>query len=262
MISLYYTAQGGVLQEIKYAENAFEEAEKVQDVESMAAAGVGVFNYWAITGEFFKIVEAVPQVLSLLEETHTESESFGTPQNTYSSLLALCGFAMGFLGNFEEGEALCEKGLRFAHKINNLYSLAPIEFFYGWLYVAKGDGKNTVEHFQNSIGYAEETQYTLLLGLAWNGLGWGYYYLGELETARKHAEKGIKIQSEAGVPFLLSAAYLALSLVHFDSGDLKSAQSCIGEALKLAQNNNEKYVEGLSRVMLGVCPSKGWVTSS
>jgi len=89
------------------------------------------------------------------------------------------------------------------------------------------------------------------------GLGWGYYLLGELDTARKHIENGLKMQSDAGVTVFLSLPYCALCMVHFDSGDLKRAQSFAEEALRLSQDNNEKWPEGLSRVLLGRILGKG-----
>ena len=158
---------------------------------------------------------------------------------------------MGYLGNFEDGEAICEKGLRFASKMDNLYTMGFAEVMYGFLFTAKGDGEKAVEHSQNAIRYGEEGQIIPMLGMAWGVLGWGYYLLGHLESALKHAERAIEIQSDAGIPFLLSLHYWLLGMVHFDSGDLQNAQSCVEEALRLAQNNNEKWVEGSSLALLG-----------
>ncbi|GAG21231.1 unnamed protein product [marine sediment metagenome] len=91
----------------------------------------------------------------------------------------------------------------------------------------------------------------VLLGPINSGLAWGYYLLGEPETAREHAERAIKIQSDTGTPFLLPLAYVILGAVALDSGELKNARSFIEEALSLAQNNNEKMLEGQSWVLLG-----------
>ena len=251
MISLYYTTQGDVLKAIEYAENCFQEAEKLQDVELMATIGLYLCNSYSITGEQSRIVELAPKVLDFMGKTQTESDFFGMPFNAYATLLALYGFAMGCLGNFEEGEVLCDKASRFARQINDLYSLVMIELYYGWLYIVKGDRGNAVQRFQNSIRYAEETQFLLALGVAWNGLGWGYYYLGEIESALNAVEKSTKSYHDTALTFLLSNNYLLLSSIHFDSGDLTNARSCIDEGLKLARRNSEKYIEGLSNITLG-----------
>jgi tetratricopeptide (TPR) repeat protein len=114
-----------------------------------------------------------------------------------------------------------------------------------------GDGKNTLDHFQNSIRYLEEVKYRSVLGVAWSGLGSGYYLINDPETARKHIEKGLKIQSDAGISWWLSLHLLLLSMVHFDLGELKNAQSCIKEAVTLSQNNKEEQYEAVSKMCLG-----------
>jgi tetratricopeptide (TPR) repeat protein len=114
-----------------------------------------------------------------------------------------------------------------------------------------GDGKNTLDHFQNSIRYLEEVKWRSVLGIAWSGLGSGYYLINDPETARKHIEKGLKIQSDAGTSWWLSLHFLLLSMVHFDLGDLKTAQNCVEEAVRLSQNNKEKHHEAISRMWWG-----------
>jgi len=252
-IGICYTVRGDPLQAIEYSEKSFREAEKIEDIELMAPIGFDLCSSYNIAGEYLKIVEVAPKAIALFEETGRESEFFGGPFNfnIYSALCAFYGHAMGYLGNFAEGEALCEKALRFAHGIDSLYSLAYIEVLYSGLYAVKGDGKNAVEHSQNAVRYIEEGQMIPLLGVAWGILGWGYYFQGDLEAAQKHAEKALEIQRDAGIPFFLSLHYWLLGRVHLDLGDLENAQSCVEQALELAQSNNEKHIEGVSRTYLG-----------
>jgi len=155
------------------------------------------------------------------------------------------------MGNFTEGEARCEKALRFALGLNDLRNIADAEFMYSFVFFHRGDGGNAVQHFQNAIRYAEEGQYVLILGMCWACLGWMYYLLGELENARKHAEKAIKFQNETGLPYMLAVPYRVLGVVHLDLGELKDAQSCMEQSLELAQNTNERSEEGVTKLYLG-----------
>jgi tetratricopeptide (TPR) repeat protein len=165
---------------------------------------------------------------------------------------------MDMLGDFSGGQELYEKGLCFALEIKDLNALSILELDEGLcLVIHKGDGENGIKHAQNCIRYCEEGQILVLLGMAWMGLGWGHYLLGEMETSREYLEKGLKIQSDTGMPYLLSLYYCALSMINFDSGALKRAQSCAEEALRLSQDNHEKWPEGLSRVLLGRTIGKG-----
>jgi tetratricopeptide (TPR) repeat protein len=80
--------------------------------------------------------------------------------------LAGCG-----LGDFGEGEALCEEALRYALEIDDPVSKAFVEFVYGILYIHKGDGKEAAEHLQKCIRYQEEKELIPLTGVAWTHLG-------------------------------------------------------------------------------------------
>jgi len=248
----YYTIKGGdPLRGIEYSEISFQNAEKIQDIELIARTGWDLTASYVISGEFLKSSNVAKRVIVLLEKTKKVLDSFGAGLNVYSAVLGYYGWEMGWLGNFEEGKVLLEKGLRFASEINDKRSLGLIEFLYGWYFCAKGGGKNTIEHFQDSVRYLEEVKWRSVLGLAWSGLGSGYYLMNDPETARKYIEKGLKIQSDGGTSWWLSLHFLLLSMVHFDSGDLKNAQNSIEEAVRLSQNNREKQYEAISRLWLG-----------
>jgi tetratricopeptide (TPR) repeat protein len=122
---------------------------------------------------------------------------------------------------------------------------------YGWLFTAKGSGRNAIQHLQNAVRYAEEGQIIPVLGLARMMLGYGYCLLGELHPALKHIEKGLQIQLDAGFSILLAQYYYYLGMVHFDLGDFKNSLSYTDASLKLAIENKEKQSEGSSRILMG-----------
>jgi tetratricopeptide (TPR) repeat protein len=125
------------------------------------------------------------------------------------------------------------------------------EVNYGYLYMHRGDGKNTLNHAQKAIRYLDEAQAVVIMGLARTVLGMGYCFLGNLGTARTYIEEGIKIHNDTGMPFLLSLQYYFLSTVFLNSDDLLNAQSCAEKALDLSQTNEEKHFEGRSWALLG-----------
>ena len=251
MIGCCSITQGDAVQGLKYNEIAFKEAERMQDVELVAPIGWDLCVAYGAPGEFSKVVEVAGKALALVESTQTEYESFGRGFNIYSQLLGQYGYAMGMLGNFKEAGVVCEKALRFALEINDPYALGWTEVGYGFVLMSKGDGQNTVDHFQNAMRYLEETQTVIMLPAAWNGLGWGYYLLGDMENALEHMEKGLKMQSDMENPVLLSQHYYSLGMLHCDLGDLKKAQSFAEKALQLSQENDEIMLEGMARGLLG-----------
>ena len=59
------------------------------------------------------------------------------------------------------------------------------------------------------------------------------------------------MQSDMGFPTGLSQHYYNQAMVYCDIGDLKKAQDCVEEALKLSQEYNEKFCEGMSTALQG-----------
>ena len=248
LIGLFHSFTGDVTLGRKYQEDSFV-AEETQDIEKMAPVGYGLCYSYFWEGEYRKVVNVAPTVINSLEKTQREHDFFGSPVNIYSALESLYGCSMGGLGEFDEGERLCEKGLSFAHKINHLVSIGSAEIWFGTLFIFKGDGKNAVKHFRSSIEFFEKSQGAIYLPIAWSLLGFGYYFLGELETALKFIEKGLKMQMDLGFP--LPAIHFYSSFVLSDLGNLNEAKVHAEKALNLAQTGNQKFFEGVSWIQLG-----------
>ena len=248
-IGLFHVVTGDPTLGRKYQEASFEEAEKIQDIETMAPIGWGLCYSYFWEGEYRRIVNIAPKVIKSLEKIQREDEFFGLPINIYSALQAVYGYSLGILGEFTKGEQLCEKALSFANKINHLFSIGSAEHRYGFLFVFKGDGKNAIKHLQSSIEYFEKSQAVIHLPTAWSLLGYGYYLVGELETALKSIEKALNMQMDIGFP--RSWIHYFLSSVHFDSGNLNEAKVHAEQALNLAQTSHQKIFEGISWIQLG-----------
>ncbi|MGO8989968.1 MAG: adenylate/guanylate cyclase domain-containing protein [bacterium] len=249
LIGLFHAFTGNPALGRKYQEASFEEAEKIEDIETMAPVSFGLCNSYFWEGEYRKIVNIAPRVIHLLEKTQREHEFFGMAANVYTVLQYFYGLSLGILGNFTKGEQLCEKALSFAHKINHLISIGTAELAYGGVFLFEGDGKNAVKHYQSGIEYLEKSQGVMWGPQAWTGLGHGYYLLGELETALKFMEKGLKMRTDIRFPVPL--IHWNLSLVHFDLGDLNEAKAHAEQAVNLAQASHQKWLEGLSQLQLG-----------
>jgi len=251
IMSCCYGTKGMYTEAIRCAETVFKQAEEEQDIALLAASGfeLCISNFY--TGGALKIMAVAPGVIEKIEKTGRQADYFGRPFNTYSALLGLCGISMGWLGRFDEGEALCEKAVRFARQVDNRYSIAMTESLYGAMLLFKGDTQRALEHLQEAMRYAEATQFVHVLGGIYAALGMVYAQIGDLEAALKYLEKGIQLYSDAGVRHVLSMNYVYLGIVHSLSGDLKSAQRDEEEALKLAQEGKNKMLEGFSQIFLG-----------
>jgi class 3 adenylate cyclase len=250
-IGSFYSFKGDLLLGRKYLEDAFTEAEKIQDIEIMAPVGVSLCVSYGPEGNFRKIVHMAPKVIALLEKTHQESEFFGFPANPYANLLAWYGFGLAMLGEFRAVEQIINKALSFAHSLNQFFSIGTVEMLCCNVYFSKGDGENVVKHAQSAIKNLEKSQSILFLSGAWGFLGAGYYFLGDLNSALKFFEKGLKMQLDIGIPFQLSMFNYGLSMVHGDSGHWEEAKVQAEQGLRAAQANHEKGIEGPLWLCLG-----------
>jgi class 3 adenylate cyclase len=249
-MGVYYSHKGDHATGIKYSEKGFEEARKIEDIELMTSLAFELCTSYFGSGEFYKIVDVAQNVIDLLEGTQIQHESFGRMVSIYPVLYAYCGNSMGHLGNFKEGRICCEKALRAAAK-DDFRTLGLCELQYGYLLATQGDGELAIEHFQKCIEYVQEMKWVFISALAWTGLGLSHLTVGDPNTALKHIERGLSMQGEAGIGWWMSLHWCYLSQAHFYLGNLKEALSCVEKALELAQNNNEKHVEGMSLYWMG-----------
>ena len=137
-LGVYHSFKGDPRLAMRYSEDAFREANKNLNIEMMVPPAYSLSFAYNRTGEFFKLVNIVPAVIGLIEETHRESDNFSIAMNPYSILCAFCGFGMGNLGNFHKGKTYLEKGLRHAIRLNDILTLGVVEMFYGYYHIAKG----------------------------------------------------------------------------------------------------------------------------
>jgi tetratricopeptide (TPR) repeat protein len=250
-MSLYHSFRGNHLLAVQYSEDALEKGRKGEDVDLIVPLAVGLSMSYLGAGQLDKQVAMASGVLDLIEKKGRASDFFGTSTNPYVSLHATCGLALGWMGNFHEGELFFEKGLRHALRIGDLRTLAAVEFLYGNFCHAKGDWKVAAEHLQKSVTYNEEVNFLSYLSWSWAFLGNAYAYLGDPETGRSYGEKGLKIQQDAGIKLYLGWHHSYLGDTHLQLGDLENARGLMEEGLRLSQKNSERYWEAIAWIFLG-----------
>jgi len=250
-ISMYYFSKGDSPQALKYSERAFREAEKIQNIEIMAPTAGSLCLSYMLTGDFLKIVEVASSVIPLLESTHRETDDFGTGINVYAQLVASYGYAMGFMGNFDQASFHLDKALRFALDNNDRLVIVIADEWYGIVLYIQGKMEDCVRHLETAITNAEEAQVMANLGLTWTMLGAVYLALGDLDNCRICAEKGLKIQLDTGFSIGTSTCYEIFARHSLYIGDLENARSYADKALELAVKGNEPLSEGLQHFLQG-----------
>ena len=252
LLGVYYVVKGGNPSlGWKYLENCSEHPDLIQDIELMVLLGYDLCPSSTILGDFQRISRIAPTIIGLIENSQTQAKFYGRPYNPYSYILGYCGFAAGVLGDFEKGETLLKKGLSFAEEIDHRATLGHLEMLYGLLLSFKGDGPEAIRVLRKTIKDLEESQTKILVGLSWGHLGYAHWLIGDYRTALEYSEKGLKIHSDLGLLFFQSFCHWYCSLAHHSLGNLEEAVAQAEQALKCSLANNEKWAQGISRIVLG-----------
>jgi len=176
----------------------------------------------------------------------------GIEFNLYSLIYGYYGLAVAYLGQVQDGIALCEKGLGIAKESNSIMGISLLEYTLGWIYVEKGDAENAIDKLESSLNYCEEANYTVFLGLLWSSLGHAYLQKGNSDTAIRFINKGLKLQMNTGRQGLLSWIYYCLGCALLATNKLKEAQQAIEKGLESARKNNEIFNESLLMITNGI----------
>jgi class 3 adenylate cyclase/tetratricopeptide (TPR) repeat protein len=232
-------------------ENAFREANKLEDVDLIIPIGFDLMFPYFSRREMASLVDTADRVLPVIAKEHRERENFGRPTKLYPMIQGMKGYAMACLGDFSGAESSLGEALSLATGLNHIVTIAHVEFTFGCYYGLEGDGQACVDHHQQAVHLMEQIKSMLWLGQAYSGTGEGHYLLGRHEKAISYIEKGLGIQSKVGNLMWKARHYLHLGMIYFEMGDMAKASQNAEEALSLAQKRGEKDHEALSKIVLG-----------
>ncbi|MBW2113014.1 MAG: AAA family ATPase [Deltaproteobacteria bacterium] len=250
-IGSFYAHIGMPIEGIKYTEKAYEIAREIKNIDLIAPLFFDLCAPYIGAGEFVKTVEVATAAIGVIEANNREFDYFGKPINVYSALCARCGGSMGYIGEFEHGEKILQRGLQNAQRGSDDRARALLELYFRHLHLFSGHWEEAVMHYQSCIEYSQKEKWTMLLSLSYSGIGKAFSFLGRNPEAIRHIEMGLKIQTDANIEWWLSLHYWFLAIARYHQTEyLEAIESC-RFALNLAQKNGEKMVEGLSLIWLG-----------
>jgi len=246
----YYSAIGNILMGIEYSKKCIDVAEKMGDIDSMARAAFDACNSLFHAGNILEVAAISRRVLEVLEKKQKEESLLMGSWSTYSGLCGWRGNTLFLLGEFEEAEAVFDKGVRISLEMGDLFGVAFVEFNRCDCFFYSGDSR-IIEHANKTIGIFEETGIETILGAALSFLGFGYYFLGDYEKARDYTKEGLKRQLQSGLPVLLPWENHISSLALLAAGDLEDARTHAEEAVRLSQEYKTRVYEGPGWIALG-----------
>jgi tetratricopeptide (TPR) repeat protein len=250
-MGVYYSFKGEPAEGKKYSGKAFEDAEKIQDLDSMARSGPDIAFSHLTEGDYRKTIDITSRVNKLIEKTQMQGETFGGPSVVYSALMVICGYCKGMLGDFKGAHADCDRAIKNAITYGNTVVEGISEYYSGMVFLNRGDWKTARVKLQRSKKLCEKTSFYQWLALAWGGMGLAEAELDHPEDGIKFVEKGLKVQQDANIEWLISTNFFSLGICNFYSGDFARAIEQMMEAYRLAESNHEKHYAGKYLIWLG-----------
>jgi len=242
---------GSMLEGLKFTQKAFEEAEKIGDESTVSGAAVSLCNAYFQCGEAVQLTDVATRAIALLEKRQVTSTGPVPQFDQYVVLLYDLGWAKAILGDFDEGERLCQKAISVAAQIRSQYSLATAHVIFGAVSIYRGKPERLLYHAREAIRLSGEAQIALFTGIGCMLEGFGHYYQDDFAAAGECAERSTSLMKEHGVAITLSPAYLLSGLVSQALGNLPEARRSLEQAVNVARENNQRHFEGHARMELG-----------
>jgi len=250
-IGMAYLAAGNTTESLKYTHKAFGEAEELGDETTLLATAMRLCYAYYMCGEALSVADVASKAVALLERRQATSAGRLPEFDVYTMLLVFLGWAKAMLGDFDDGERLCEKGVSIAVETQSQFSLASAWFQRGMVSLYRGKPETLLRYAREAKRISEDAQVSYIVGPSWVLEGWGRYYQGDIAGAKQCADKGMLLCLENRFVGGLATAYLLSGLVSQALGNLPEAQSSMEEAVRAGRENNQRHFEGQARIRLG-----------
>ena len=251
-INMYYINAGKPELGIRYLEDILKEMMDSGKTTTIIAISLNLAYYYTYNKiqEVEKAIGVIKTAISFLEKDDLTLSLGGY----YAELCGRYAFLMSLIGSFREAEDCCAKSLRNALPTDSQYGLKnAADFYYGWVLLNKGAGKQALDHIQNNIKYMEEIEYLQTIE-SWSNIGWGHYLLGDINTALALFDRALRIQNKFNNPALYFLNNYRLSQVYQFTGDLQTAMTHAEAIIQISENKEEVVYagyRGVARVLYG-----------
>jgi class 3 adenylate cyclase/tetratricopeptide (TPR) repeat protein len=254
--AMYHNFKGNLPQASVYLDHYFQEEGNTSDLDTLCPLSLALMWNSLLEGQFIKLSKMSRKLIVLLEEAHSERESFGIPGNPYTIVHGYLGLSLASLGEFETAEGFCQRGAAFAQGLDHPFSIGLAQNLYALVLLLRGKGIQMIEHIQNAIENFEKSQGLLLLPGAWAALGYGYFLTGDAGRGLDYMEKGLRMQVDSGTLFNLPLYHLWLSSAYLELRDFGRATLHADKGIQTARKNGQRHYEGQCLMRLGMAKWK------
>jgi transcriptional regulator with AAA-type ATPase domain/tetratricopeptide (TPR) repeat protein len=235
---------------IAFGRNARALAESLGDVplEVMASLDLGAVCLWI--GDYRRAEEFLLNVVRLLEGEASQ-ERFGL--TGFPAVIGRAYLALIFAdqGEFEQGIAHGQEGIRLAEAVDHPYSLATVCWCLAYLHVSRGDLRHADALLERGLALARECDLTYFSAGNTGTLGYAYALSGRTAEGLRLLEQAVTAFETMGNRAAQSLFLGYLGETHVLAGRLDDAFECAGRALARARERGQRGDEARALRLLG-----------
>ncbi|MBI3518724.1 MAG: tetratricopeptide repeat protein [Bacteroidetes bacterium] len=224
-ISWEYRAIGEYDKAMSFAEEALNDAKKVNFKKGMADAYNAFGAIYDEKGDYTKSLDYYTQTLKIHEELKDDKGICRDMNNI--------GLLYENLNNYNTALSYYEKALDQAKKFDDKAILSAINFNIGAIYTYTENYKKSTEYYLKSLEIDEKLKDDIAISDCYVNLGINYSYLSQFDKAIEYSEKGLAIKQRLNDLNGVGAAYYNIGDVYYRQGKFQQAIENYQKTLEL-----------------------------
>jgi len=232
MLSKKYIKISNYLQAMKYATEAGQQAEKINNKKGMASSYYNIGTIYNNQGDYEKAMSYHLKALKIMEQIGD------TPgiASSYNSI----GIIFDYQANYPKALELYFKSLKIYEKIGSKTGIANTSNNIGNIYDYQKKYSKALEQYLKCLKIFEETSDNEGIATAYNNIGYLYMKQGNYEQALSNYLKAAKISEKIGDRQGMSTNYNNIGEVYTKQGKFEDAYHYLSLALILSVETGSK----------------------
>jgi class 3 adenylate cyclase/tetratricopeptide (TPR) repeat protein len=235
---------------VRFGQDAQAIGESLGDLRLQVTGDLYLGAACLFAGDYRRAEALLRKVLRLLEGDSCQ-ERFGLPG--FPSVMARCYLTVNFaeLGEFTEGIAQAQEGIRLAEALHHPYSLAFACWVLAHLYLYKGEPHHAELLLERGVAVSREWNLTSFLVTETGTLGYAHALSGRIAEGIPLLQRTLSAVETQGHGNVQALFLIFLGDVHHLAGRLEDALAFAGRALTFARERGQRGYEAWALRLLG-----------
>jgi class 3 adenylate cyclase/tetratricopeptide (TPR) repeat protein len=246
----YYRQIDDLEEAVKLGQRALTVATTVGDFVLKLLSNIALGQAYHAFGDYPRAIDCLRNNVSALsgDRVHERFGYVGLPSVFSLSWLARC---LAELGQFNEGIAEGERGVRIAEEVDHPFSLVTAYYGAGVVHVQKGDLEAAIHRLERAVGLCSLWNFRSWIPPIASALGTAYTRYGRSNDGLRLLEQAVEEAASMGLMGRQCLRLAALSEGYLAAGRQQGALELAAQALDLSRRYNERGRETWTLCLLG-----------